>query len=192
MKFKLRMTIWLKELVITGLIVVLQYCVLCAITLFLIRKQLPENEVGFARCPTYNAECFGSWKMMVADWHWFYFLQQNIDKANVENVISWINWISQLDPHFTSAYRLGAVHLLFNQHNPTLTISLIEKSFSSPVNAADWRMYGYLIHAYSLLNDNQHVLTWKKKLKNKKKLSCSLLCYDLPEQPDYLTRSLES
>lgn len=153
--------------------------------IILINEQSSSSLVKMNCSPKYGADFFGSWKLMAADWYWFYFLQQGVDCINEESCVSWITWITQLDPHFTNAYRLGAIHLLFYQRNPDKTILLIEKSFSSSVNRADWRLYAYMIYAYRLIGKNEHVLRWKNELKNKS-VPCALLRSDLPVQPNFI------
>lgn len=189
MIFKLRMTIWHKETIKTVGVVILFYLVASLMHISLINQQLPHNLVKMNCSPKYGSDFFGSWKLMAADWYWFYFLQHGVDRLCEAECVSWITWITELDPHFTSAYRLGAIHLLFYQRNPGKTISLIEKSFSSSVNAADWRLYAYMMYAYQLIEKNEHVVRWKNELK-RKPFPCFLLRCDLPEQPHYLTKKI--
>jgi hypothetical protein len=137
----------------------------------------------------YFFQLCGSWKLVAADWYWFSFLQRNIDQLKSADIVRAMNNISILDPHFTSAFRLGIMSLITYQKSPSDALTILHECMKSKINQADWRLYGYQSLAYRMLN-NQSSTETKKINKQLQELPAAhfLLSLELPEMPSYFLK----
>jgi hypothetical protein len=86
---------------------------------------------------------------IVADAYWLKLLTSQNELSD-QSFFDYAQYITDLDPHFTTVYRYAAIYLMTQRQRYDLATALLEKSLLSTVNANDRRIHLYL--AYSSYN----------------------------------------